>query len=48
VVAIGGITRATLPAVVQAGTAAAAIISDIERAPSRGAAARDVTLAFGS
>jgi thiamine-phosphate pyrophosphorylase len=48
VVAIGGITRATLPAVVQAGAAAAAIISDIERAPSRAAAARDVTLAFGS
>jgi thiamine-phosphate pyrophosphorylase len=48
VVAIGGITRASLPAVVQAGAAAAAIIADIEQAPSRAAAAREVTLAFGS
>jgi thiamine-phosphate pyrophosphorylase len=46
VVAIGGITRDKVAAVVQAGAAAAAVISDIERAPNPTAAAREVAAAF--
>jgi thiamine-phosphate pyrophosphorylase len=46
VVAIGGITRATLGAVVAAGAAAAAVIADIDTASDRLAAAREVAGAF--
>lgn len=46
VVAIGGITRERLPGVVAAGAAAAAVISDIETASNRAAAARRVSAAF--
>ncbi len=46
VVAIGGVTRANLAAVVAAGAAAAAVISDIDRAFDRSAAAGAVARAF--
>jgi thiamine-phosphate pyrophosphorylase len=48
VVAIGGITRARLPAVVNAGAQAAAVISDIDSAPNPADAARAVSAAFSS
>lgn len=46
VVAIGGITRTTVGAVVAAGAAAAAVIADIDTASDRLAAAREVAGAF--
>jgi thiamine-phosphate pyrophosphorylase len=48
VVAIGGITRVAVGAVVAAGAAAAAVIGDIESASSRLAAAREVAGAFAA
>jgi thiamine-phosphate pyrophosphorylase len=48
VVAIGGITLAEVPRVVEAGAAAAAIISAVNRADDVTAAARRVTAAFAS
>jgi thiamine-phosphate pyrophosphorylase len=47
VVAIGGIGRRHIPQIVAAGAAAAAVIGDIENAPDRLAAAREVSAAFG-
>jgi thiamine-phosphate pyrophosphorylase len=46
VVAIGGITRANVARVVEAGASAAAVISDVERAADPAAAARALALAF--
>jgi thiamine-phosphate pyrophosphorylase len=46
VVAIGGITRATLAAVVDAGAAAAAVIGDIDGSGDRTGAGRAVAAAF--
>jgi thiamine-phosphate pyrophosphorylase len=46
VVAIGGITRASLPEVVAAGAAAAAVIGDIELSENPAVAAREVAAAF--
>jgi thiamine-phosphate pyrophosphorylase len=48
VVAIGGIRRSNVGQVVAAGASAAAVIGDIENAPDRLAAAREVSAAFGS
>jgi thiamine-phosphate pyrophosphorylase len=48
VVAIGGITRATLPEVVAAGAAAAAVIGDIEASGDRTGAGRAVVAAFAA
>ena len=48
VVAIGGITRASLSQVIAAGASAAAVIGDIDTASHRLAAAREVAAAFGS
>jgi thiamine-phosphate pyrophosphorylase len=48
VVAIGGITRQLARSVAEVGAHAAAVISDIERAPDRTAAAREVGAAFGA
>jgi thiamine-phosphate pyrophosphorylase len=47
VVAIGGITRARIAAVVEAGAAAAAVIGDIDTANDRTAAGLSIALAFG-
>jgi thiamine monophosphate synthase len=47
-VAIGGITRERAPAVAAAGACAAAVISDVDLAPDRTAAAREVGAAFGT
>lgn len=46
VVAIGGITRAQIAAVVETGAAAAAVIGDVDRAPDRTAAGREIARAF--
>jgi thiamine-phosphate pyrophosphorylase len=46
IVAIGGITRATLGAVIDAGAAAAAVIGDIDASGDRVGAARAVAAAF--
>jgi len=47
IVAIGGISLATIDAVARAGAAAAAAIAAVERAPDRAAAGRAIARAFG-
>ena len=47
IVAIGGISLATIAAVARAGAAAAAAIAAVERAPDRAAAGRAIARAFG-